>query len=200
VSRLLLLSTLLEAALNRAVAMDPESRARFRALQGRVVGLSIHGIGDLFLHPGEPARLRTAPERAPALWLRASLPVWLRLAAGGSGTAGLSVEGDGELAAAIHQALAGIPIDGEEILAGWLGDIPAHALFRRLRAGSAWGQRVADTLLADLREYLQEEVRQLPSTPAMRAFLDEVDTLAMDTDRLEVRLRRLERSPRHATP
>ena len=194
--RLLLPSILLESALNRALDPDPDSRARLRALQGTVVGLDVHGLGELFLHPGVPLRLRTAPERAPTLWLRASPPVWLRLATGEATLQALTVQGDGELLSALQAALADLRIDWEEQLAGWLGDIPAHILANRLRAGVTWGKHITDTLAADLREYLQEESRQLAGKAVIRDFRDGVDTLVVDTDRLEARLRRLEQAAR----
>jgi ubiquinone biosynthesis protein UbiJ len=39
---------------------------------------------------------------------------------------------------------------------------------------------------------LQEEVRLLPADAEIHRYLDEVDTLRMDVDRLEARLKRLE--------
>lgn len=190
----MLISTLLEAALNRMLDLDPDSRDRLESLHGQVVGLEIQGLGELFLHPGKPLRLRTSAERAPAVWLRAPLSVWLGLAVGDNRPTALRVEGDGELAASLHQTLVGMQLDGEELLANWVGDVPAHLIAQRLRADGRRLGQLLETLTLNLREYLQEEGRQLPANYAVDDFMDAVDELAADTERLEARLQRLEQS------
>ena len=45
------------------------------------------------------------------------------------------------------------------------------------------------------QEYLQEESRLTPADAEVRHYLDAVDTLRLDTDRLEARLKRLEQNP-----
>ncbi|HEX5514246.1 MAG TPA: sterol-binding protein, partial [Gammaproteobacteria bacterium] len=50
------------------------------------------------------------------------------------------------------------------------------------------------TVEANLGEYLTEEARQLPPAAEVAGFLDDIDRLRQDTDRLTARIERLERA------
>ena len=55
-----------------------------------------------------------------------------------------------------------------------------------------WFDRARQSLALDLGEYLQEELRVLPSRIEIENFMTGVSRLVMDTDRLAARIRRLQ--------
>lgn len=195
-SPMLLPSILMETALHQALRLDPSSRAGFQALGDTVVGIEIQGFGELFLHLEDPPRVRTAPVSAPTVWLRAPPTGWLQLAQGSTTVPTLRIEGNTELAAKLHRLITGLDLDWEEALAQRLGDIPAHFLAQRWRASLHGAEQLGQTLVANLREYLQEEAQQLPPRALLDDWLDEVDRTVMDTDRLTARVQRLEQALR----
>ena len=83
--------------------------------------------------------------------------------------------------------------DPEEELAGLIGDAAAHQVGTVLRQAADWGRRSGGIVAANLREYLQEEQRDIPSSYEMGRFSRDVQTLRDDVERAEARLDRLER-------
>jgi ubiquinone biosynthesis protein UbiJ len=64
-----------------------------------------------------------------------------------------------------------------------------------VRQVADWGRRSGAIMAANVREFLQEESRDLPSRYEMDRFERDVQTLRDDVERTEARLRRLERKP-----
>jgi ubiquinone biosynthesis protein UbiJ len=100
----------------------------------------------------------------------------------------VSIEGDNGLAQALGQVFNGLDVDWEEQLAKLVGDAAARRIGDQAREARRWGQRTGSALNEDLRDYLIEEGRVLPSELEMKAFLDGVDRLRDDVERLEARL------------
>ena len=82
--------------------------------------------------------------------------------------------------------------DPEEELSTLIGDAAAHQVGQALRSFADWGRRSAGIMTANVREYLQEEQRDIPSRYEMNRFRDDVQRLRDDVERAEARLRRLE--------
>ncbi len=89
----------------------------------------------------------------------------------------VEIEGDTALAQRFGDFMAGLEIDWEEQLSRLTGDYVAHAVGTRLRAAGRWGQGSLATLGQDLKEYLQEEGRLLPTRYELDQFLAAVDRL-----------------------
>jgi len=102
------------------------------------------------------------------------------------------VEGDGLFAADISGALA--DFDWVLALRPYLGDIVASRVDQFLRGVIAWRQQAHDDTGANLIEYAVYEQALLAEPSAARAFVNEVDALREDVDRLEARLRMLEQA------
>lgn len=190
----------LESAINQLLALDPEGADRLAPLAGRLIAFEFKGFGTrLYFIPGEGSlQLFAAYDAAPDCLLRGTP---LALAAMGLRRhkedvlfAGqVEIEGDTALAHRFGAALASLEIDWEEQLARLTSDPLAHALGQRARAAGRWGERAADTLGQDLKEYLQEEGRLLPSRYEHDTFLAAVDRLRDDGERLAARVARLRR-------
>ena len=191
-----LIGRLLEAALE----LDPETRDAVARLSGKVVDLDIAGAGALRLRiDGE--RVHVGPRDAAVdadVTIRGTPLSLLRfLFAEDRETLILGDEvnlhGDIALATRLQQIAATMDIDLEEGLAQRFGDIPAHEIMRRLRGLGGWMRAAGTSLLADASEYLRYEAALTPRRVDAERFAHAVDDLRDDVERLEARVRRLER-------
>lgn len=107
---------------------------------------------------------------------------------------GVEFRGDVAVVHALRRLAGGLEIDWEAQLARLTGDIVAHRVGLAARGLLGWLDHARQTFEANLGEYLTEETRQLPPAAEVATFLDEVDRLRQDADRLEARLARLERA------
>ena len=117
-----------------------------------------------------------------------------RLAQGNAETSAMQdvyIQGDMHTARALQQLLRAIDIDWEELLAQAIGDTPAHQLARLLRGAAGWGRQTANKVAQDLADYLRFERNDVPTQHDVTHFIDEVDRLRDDVERLDARLRRL---------
>ncbi|MDD3518946.1 MAG: SCP2 sterol-binding domain-containing protein [Chromatiales bacterium] len=192
------LTAALEQALNRYLALDPDSAARLARLGSGVVTVEIAGL-DLRLHfvpAADRMQVLGRLDGEPDTLIRGAPFDLMRLGlAGGEGIpdAGVEVHGDARLGQHFRDLLARADIDWEEIAARVVGDLTAHKAGNLLRGLAGWAQRAGQGLREDGTEYLQEESGLLPTPSEVTQFLDEVDRLRGDVDRVEARIARLER-------
>lgn len=187
-----------ESVINGYIALDPEGTARLTPLTGRIIAFEFKGFGNrLYFIPGDSAvQVFAAYDTQPDCLIRGSP---LGLASLGLGqhkqdtlfSGQVEIEGDTALAQGFGDFMSGLAIDWEEQVARLTGDPIAHGLGLRWRAARHWSQRSLTVLGQDLQEYLQEEVRLLPSPYQIEHFLDEVDLLRDDAERLAARVARL---------
>ncbi|MEJ2060294.1 MAG: SCP2 sterol-binding domain-containing protein [Gammaproteobacteria bacterium] len=194
------LSAALETALNAWLRVDPEQAAGLGRLEGKVVGLEVRGLGlNLYLFPSARGfQVQGDYTGEPDCMIRATPLALVRLGvardtAGSMGGDDVVIEGDSTLGQQLREVLQSIEFDWEEALSKAVGDAAAHQVGRAARDIRQWLQRSGESLRQDVTEYLQEESRGLPTRIEVEHFLDEVDTLRTDVDRLEARIARLER-------
>jgi len=194
-----ILIRVLEDAVNRLLRMDPDSLRGLGALSGRVIELELADLGvSIFLFPSEAGvHARTSYADVPDVVLRGRLSGFLNLALGQEMRAffsgGLEVSGDVDLGQRFQKILQQLDIDWEEQTARLLGDPLAHQLGNGVRAARAWTVASGALIARDLTEYLQCEARLLPQRHEVEVFLDAVDALRADVDRMEQRIARLRR-------
>lgn len=188
-----LLTLPLETLLNQILALDPDLRPRLVALEGRVIALELTGLFTLYLRP-EAGTLRVDDhsDRPPQVTIRGTPLALLRLSRGGPVGPDVAIDGDTHLARAFNELFRAMDVDWEEQLSRIMGDTAAHQAGNAVRGLLAWSRQALDTLGRDSGEYLQHESRLLPPRGSLLAFLDAVDRLREDADRLEARVRRLE--------
>lgn len=120
----------------------------------------------------------------------------LRLALGGDyqsmlENGALRIEGDVELANQLRAILKSIDIDWEEIASKYVGDAAAYQMGVFSRRINNYRQKSVENFRLDVSEYLQEESRIVPTKIEIEQFLNSVDELDADIDRLEMRTKRL---------
>lgn len=104
----------------------------------------------------------------------------------------VKVTGDVDTAQRVQELFAGLDIDWEEQLSRYTGDPLAHHIGKAARKGFGFGKRLLNIFQLNTKEYLQEEIRLLPTRIEVEEFLNQVDRTRSDLDRLDARLRLLE--------
>lgn len=189
----------LEAALNRLLALDPDTGAALARLDGKrielaleapALALSIHVRGNA-LEVGPPDR-----DSEPDLGLRSTLGGLLAQlpfarSANAPPVGKLRINGDAELARTLQKLAERFDPDWEKPFAETLGPILGPQVARMLREALRGGRRLAEGLARDTAEFLTEESRDVLGKAELAAFHDDVDTLRDDVERMDARLARL---------
>jgi len=198
------LLTGLEAALNRYLHLDPEATARMAALQPRSIAIELTPLQlTLYVVPAENGvQLRSQLATAPDTVLRGTPLGLAQLGLGSQGgkalfSGSVAIEGDVETGQAFKAILDEMDIDWEEQLSRLTGDVIAHQLGNTARRAAGVLGQARRTLERDIGEYLQEELRVLPTRIEAENFSADVSRLGMDTDRLAARIRRLQAPSSH---
>ncbi len=192
------LGRLLEGVLNRALAMDEDTRERLGALEGQRIGLELRGINLALAISVKDKRLCVGPHwDAPGdLNLRAApgsfLAMVLRRGEDSVMPSGkVEISGDAELARRVEKLARDFQPDIEEAFARTFGDVLGVPLARALQRAFTWGRDSTRAMAHNTTEYLREESRDLIAPAEMEEFLDDVDALRERADRLEARMQRL---------
>ncbi|MCB1851696.1 MAG: SCP2 sterol-binding domain-containing protein [Gammaproteobacteria bacterium] len=187
----------LETAFNRYLELDEHAHQAMAKLHGRIIAIEILGLGStLYLVPGpQRVQILEAYEGAPDCCISGTPLALARMrdshASNQLFSGAVEISGDTELAHQLSKILSGMEIDWEEQLSRFTGDLIAHRLGNLLRSARAWGVESSTTLGLDIQEYLQEELRLLPGRSEIEEFLNAVDTLRDDAERLQARLDQL---------
>lgn len=198
------LTATLETAFNAWLALDTQThgnaRSRLQALQGKLICLHISNpdVQLYFLPTADQVRVTTRYAAAPDVTIHGSALGLMRLSASNdAGKAmlehGIKIDGDMGLGNHFSQILREIDVDWEELLSRAVGDVVAHHLGQVVRNAQGWLGDSSHAMRLNTQEYLQEEARVVPADAEIRQYLDAVDILRADTDRLEARLKRLEK-------
>lgn len=200
---LIAINASLEAAFNAWLQLEASTHGqalnRLQALQGKLIRLHITNPDMQFdiLPTTERIRVSTDYAAEPDVTITGSALGFMRLAAAeDSGKAmlaqGVTIAGDTGLGMQFSQILREVNIDWEELASRAVGDVMAHQLGQIARQSKGWLDDTAHAMRLNTQEYLQEEARLVPAEAELKAYLDAVDDLRMDVDRLEARLKQLE--------
>ena len=191
----------LEAALNQALALDPDTREALRAIDGHAVVLQLDSpplalqvtvSGDrLEVGAVEATREPDLGIRSTLAGLLGQLPWFRRDDAPPVGKVRMS--GDADLARRLQRLAERFDPDWQQPFTAVFGDVigvqVANAFAAGLRHARAAGRDLAETAA----EYLTEESRDVVGKAELHAFHDDVDTLRDDVERLAARVARLQR-------
>ncbi len=184
--------------LNRNIRATTPARELCAKLAGTVVAIRVRNtaLTTWFVVDKDSLEVATECDAEPDVLITGSL-LTLASMAGASGTSALrdgslELTGDPHLADDFQKLLALARPDIEEELSGVVGDAVAHRLGTIARGVGNWGRDTRSTMGANIREYLQEESRDLPSRYEVDRFADNVSALRDDVDRLEARISHLQ--------
>jgi len=189
---------LLETALNRALALDPDTRRAIAALDGQRLRLDLEAppLAMELAVQGEALRVGPPQEAEPDLAVRAGFGALLGqlpfLKGPGTPVGKVRISGDAELARRLQQLAAGFDPTGERPFAETLGPVLGPQVARALREALRGAREQAGHLARSTAEYLTEESRDVVPAAEQQAFGEDVDATRDAVERLAARIARLE--------
>jgi ubiquinone biosynthesis protein UbiJ len=189
----------LEAALNRALALDPDTREALKPLDGRTIALSLEapalavriGVAGerLQVGPVEPSEEPDLAVRSTLGGLLGQLPFLRKDNVAPVGR--VRVSGDAELARRLQALADRFDPDWQQPFVSVFGEIigvqianAARGALRQLRSAGA-------NLAQNAAEFVTEESRDAVGRAELNAFHDDVDALRDDVERLQAKVDRL---------
>jgi ubiquinone biosynthesis protein UbiJ len=189
----------LEAALNRALALDPDTREALKPLDGRTIALSLDapalavriGVAGerLQVGPVEPSEEPDLAVRSTLGGLLGQLPFLRKDNVAPVGR--VRVSGDAELARRLQALADRFDPDWQQPFVSVFGEIigvqianAARGALRQLRSAGA-------NLAQNAAEFVTEESRDAVGRAELNAFHDDVDALRDDVERLQAKVDRL---------
>lgn len=189
----------LNFAVNNFLALDPEVRQHLTPLSGKVITVHVLPWHAPLQIVFESEQLNfTAGEVYPAQLKITGTPLNLL----GSILAGqntheqwliseVSIAGDINLGRELINILHKIDLAWEEYFAQIFGDLIAHNLSQVAQKITTWSRHAGKRMIHNISEYLQEESSWLVPASMLTGFLDEVDELRLEVDRLAAKIQDL---------
>jgi ubiquinone biosynthesis protein UbiJ len=189
----------LEAALNRALALDPDTRDALKPLDGRRVALHLQAPPLALEIRVDRERLNVGPafeESEPDLSVRATLggllsqlPMFRRDDAPPVGR--VRVSGDAELARRLQQLAQRFDPDWQQPFTAVFGDVVGVQVANAARGAFVQMKDVGASLADNAASYVVEESRDVVGRAELDAFHDDVDGVRDGVERLAARVARL---------
>lgn len=201
----------LEAALQRALALDPETREALRALDGRCVVLTLEAPPLALQIRVEGEQLKVGPvptDDEPDLSVRTSLGGLLSMLPGLLGDSErddappigrMRMSGDAELARRLQRLAERFDPDWQQPFVTVFGEVLGVQVAKTLAAGLRQARVVGQTLAQSAAEFVTEESRDAVPHAELNAFFDDVDALRDGVERSAARVARLRDAVQAAT-
>ena len=185
--------------LNRNIRESTRARELCERLDGKLIAIRVRdtGLSGYFDIDRNGLFLGTNHDGEPDVVITGSL-VALALMAGEDSIrdGALDLTGDAATAQAFQQLLEHSRPDIEEELSAVIGDTAAHGLGEFARGVGRWARETRSIMGDNIRDYLQEESRDVPSRYEVEQFSRRVNQVRDDVDRLAARVSRLRETAR----
>ena len=193
----------LETALNRALALDPDTRDSLRALDGRSVALHLASPPLALRILVVEGRLEVGPVRdsdEPDLSVRSTLGAILSQLPNLLGAARneqaapvgkLRIEGDADLARRLQRLAERFDPDWQQPFVAVFGEVAGVQIANGVAGALRHAREAAGALAGNAAEYVTEESRDVVPRDELNAFHDDVDALRDDVERAAARVGRL---------
>ncbi|KAA3628747.1 MAG: hypothetical protein DWQ09_06860 [Proteobacteria bacterium] len=188
---------LIEAAWNAVIRARPELQAAVTALDGRVVQITLKGLERSFFVLVSEGQLQLQGEwqGEPDAHISGTPLAFMALRAGEEATlfrGEVTIDGDAQLGREFRKLLDQIAEHWEAPLAGVVGEESAAKLKAAWEEFFDWSGQTLLTFARDFAGYMKSDAELLAEREAVANFLDAVDTLRSDVDRLAARVKRLQ--------
>ena len=192
----------LEVALNRALALDPDTRTALASLDGQRIALTLEspalamqiGVSGerLTVGPVDPSTEPDLAVRSTLGGVLAQLPFFSNARRDNGAPAGrVKVSGDAELARRLQQLATRFDPDWQQPFVKAFGEVLGVQVAQTLRAALVQARRSARDLAETAAEYVIEESRDVVARAELDAFHDDVDVVRDDVERMAARVARL---------
>jgi len=200
----------LELASNNALQHDQSSLERLVKLQGKTMILEIRpieikpfdqfGVQRLLVSP-QPHGLEFSNkiEEQADVTLTATVSALIKIGRDGIDDAELKpgeleINGDPIIGQRFARVLAELDVDWEGLLAEHIGEAPAVLISSGLHKAKQFAEESQSSIKTRFSQWLKEDLQLLADQSEVEPFLDNVDTLRADVDRLTARLKRIQKA------
>ncbi len=104
---------------------------------------------------------------------------------------GLTFSGDNSVLETLQALWSRTEVDWEEYVSQWTGDIISYQLSNGMRYAKKRKSEVLASTCQNISEYLTEEIRYFPTRLKTNYFMNTVDSLHKDVERLALRINQL---------
>ncbi|MDR3502445.1 MAG: SCP2 sterol-binding domain-containing protein [Legionella sp.] len=189
----------LQKAINKAILLDEHIPTKLQALNGKTLEMIIAPLnarffiqfnqGGVELLAHYEGQADTVIHSSPLGLIRLSLLPASK--ARSLFNDKIRMSGDMELGQQVKKLFDEMDIDWEGHLAHFTGDVVAYQLGSFVRKGLSFTKRIDESMRQNMSEYLQEELRILPSNNELEDFYKEVDELSLSVERLQAHVNHL---------
>ena len=186
----------LEAALNQALALDPDTAAALLPLEGRRIQLQVDapplamditvGGGRLQVGPASEVLEADLAVRSTLGGLLGQLPFFRR--DHGTPVGKVKVSGDADLARRLQTLATRFDPDWSLPFTRVFGDVIGVQVANAVRAGLQQVRAAAGNLAESAADYVTEESRDVVGRAELNAFHDDVERIAVRVGRLAARV------------
>jgi ubiquinone biosynthesis protein UbiJ len=190
-----LLLSPIEFALNKALEQDGETQAKLVSFDQRRIAVIINNIDTtlaIFFNKQKLELSNDTPDSADLI-ISGDAFTLAKLGSDPESlfSAEIDINGDVQFAKQLKDLLEGFDFDWEAQLAKFTGDTLAYPIAHSLKQAGSWIKTTHQSLQLSTVEYLKEEAQLLPDKSQIKDYLNAIDTLRADFDRLEARINRL---------
>lgn len=185
----------------RLLQSDPTTLERLGELDGKVIALDFESTDVTFYMFPTPAGIRLCHEwdgdvdvhmkGTPAELIKMGMAARSPVT---PGKINIKIEGDLHVGQEFKKILDDMQIDWEELLSQHIGDIAAYHASSFLRGLHKRVGEAVKTVANNSSEYLRYEAGLLPADWRVDEFVDGVDKIREDVDRMAMRVERLLRN------
>ncbi|AUH71328.1 Protein YigP [Legionella sainthelensi] len=189
----------LQKAINKAVRLDEDMPAKLQALDNKCLEMVISPLNvnffilfenrEIILLDHYDKKADTVIHSSPLGLIRLSLLPASK--ARSLFNDKIRITGDTELGQHIKKLFDEMDIDWEGHLAHFTGDVVAHQIGSFFRKGLQFKKQFDKSVRQNMAEYLQEELRVVPSKYELEDFFAEIDELSLSVERLQAHVNQL---------
>ncbi len=195
---------------NQLIAQDPDAAQKLSALEGKYIQIEVSDLplytlihivneqiaiipnGDSFVNSfgntlGNSFKAHTTLRGPMAAYLALLLSKNMQAAI----KKGLVIEGDLDAGQIFRNLAMNLDIDWEEWLSHYTGDVVANGIGQFIRIAKQKKKTFFESLSLNISEYIQEERYFLPRKEEVDQFINGVDELKHQVDRLEAKMQHL---------
>ena len=189
----------LEKTINQVLKLDPSYKALLKPLVDKTIKLTIN-FPQITLYvqmTEESVQCLHYYGAEPDCTLQGSSVAFLQLALSKESTkdffsSQVTVTGSTDTAQQFARLCKDLDLDWEECLAKYSGDTVAHTTGNFMRNMMSWCMKTTSTLTKNVSEFVHHEINVFPQRDEIDAYLNNVDNLRNDSERLNARFQRLQ--------